>query len=170
MSDHSQPKHSPPLDEELGEITPEEAAEAAELTRLLVGKSGASVSEEALIGVALLRAEHEGELSGAAFARIEAELLEGDFEGSSAPTQVSWNKLWWWLLAALLPAAGTTFLVLNETAKPGVANLDVVRLPTPNVGVLEAQASWLTSDAKRPDFEREMRDYRAQVMALLDAP
>jgi hypothetical protein len=153
---------------ELGEVTAEEAAEAAELTRLLAGKSGVALSEDAMNGVGLLRLAHEAELSPDAFARIEAEVLAGKVVQSDAAAPVTWRKAWWWLLAATAPAAIALFLVLNETAGPETASLALAQLPNPDVKVLEAQASWVTSEAERPAFEREMRDYRAQVLASLD--
>lgn len=169
MSQDNKPEAQSELEIEVGEISPEEAAEAAELTRLLAGKSGVTLQDDVMDGVGLLRIAHQGELSPAAFARIEAEVLGGKFEQSNTDAPVSWRKAWWWLLAAVAPAATALFLVLNETSAPEpAANVAAVQLPPPDIEVLEAQASWVTSDAERAAFEREMHDYRTQVLASLD--
>lgn len=171
MSQDDKPETDAELDAALDDVSPEEAAEAAELSRLLSGRSGVTLSDDAMDGVGLLRVAHDGELSPAAFARIEAEVLAGKLEPSTAESQASWRKVWWWLLAAVAPAAAALFLVLDETSAPeSAASASWVALPSPDVKVLEAQASWVTSDTERAAFEREMSDYRAQVLASLDTP
>lgn len=157
------------LDAEVGDISADEEREAAELVRLLAGRATVNLSSDTMDGVGLLRLAHDVELSPEAFARIEADLLAGKTDAREAEPSVSWRKVWWWLLAAVAPATAALFLVLSETSAPNTASRGAVQLPAPDVEVLEAQASWITSDAQRPTFEREMRDYRAQVLASLDA-
>lgn len=156
------------FDRELGEVSAEEAAEAAELTRALAGKGSHLVSDEALEGTALLRVFHEGELSPTAFARIEADVLGTRGVPDQLPSRVAWRKAWWWLLAAVAPAAAALLIVVGQSFAPESSAVSVRSLPVPDVSVLEAQASWVGSDENRPAFEREMRDYRAQVLASLD--
>lgn len=155
------------FDAEIGDLSAEEAAEAAELARLAAGKSGVSLSGDAMEGIGLLVLARADELSPEAFARIEAEVLSGK-RPQTEDTPVTWRRAWWWLLAAVAPAATALFLTLNETSSQEAASVAAVALPDPNVEVLEAQASWVTSDSERLVFERELHAYRAQVLAALD--
>lgn len=167
MSDEFDKRDEP--DSELEDVSEAELAEAAELARAMWGKA-AKLSEQAAEGAGLLRLVRHGELSPEAFARIESEVLgAARVPPIDQPTRGAFvSRAWLWLVAAMVPAATALFLVLVETSEPAVVGA-MTELPIPAVEVLQAQASWVASDAERPAFEREMRDYRAQVLASLDS-
>lgn len=160
--------HDESAQDELDDVSEAELAEAAELARALSGKA-AQLSDEAAEGAGLLQLRRHAELSSDAFARIETEVLSAAraprADAQSSNTLV--NRVWLWLIAATVPAAAALFLVLAKTSEPAVVGA-LGELPVPGVEVLQAQASWVNSDVERPLFEREMRDYRAQVLASLD--
>lgn len=169
MSDEFKDRDELAQDGELGDVSEAELAEAADLARAMSGKA-AQLSEAAAEGAGLLRLVRHTELSPEAFARIETEVLgAARAPASESPARSGLvSRAWLWLVAATVPAAAALFLVLAETSEPDVVGA-MTELPVPDVEVLQAQASWVASDAERPAFEREMRDYRAQVLASLDS-
>lgn len=168
MSDETKHQSQSELQDDLGELSPEEVAEAEELARLLAGRSHVSLSEEALQGAGLMRLGKLSELSPASRDRIELELLAG--MRGRGPSEVQTRKVWWWLLAALAPATAlVVFLVNTSQSGSSTGSFTAFALPEPDVAVLQAQASWVASDKQRSTFEREMQDYRKQVLASLDS-
>lgn len=168
MNDEFDKPDEPADDAELDDVSEAELAEAAALVRSMSGKA-AQLSAETAEGAGLLQLMRHGELAPEAFARIETEVLraaripQAETQSSNAVV----NRVWLWLVAAAVPGAAALFLVLAKTSEPAVVGA-ATELPVPDVEVLQAQASWVASDAERPVFEREMRDYRAQVLASLD--
>lgn len=156
----------PRFDDEL-EVTPAEAAEAEALARMLAGKSGVQLPSEVSEAAGLLRIAANDELSATALARIEAELIERQATAARKGTE---RRYWWgWLtLAALAPATVVVYLVNSSGGDSGGVALTQPRVPVPEVKVLQAQASWIVSDAERGAFEREMDEYRGQILASLD--
>jgi hypothetical protein len=149
------------------DVTAEEAAEAEALAHALAGKS-VHLQGEVLEGVGLMRLSRR-ELSVGSSARIEAELLtgRGPTQGIAQP-----RRSWWWIALAALAPAAVIVLVLRAPGSKNEAEMVAVHasLPSPEIEVLQAQASWLNSDAERPGFEREMHAYRKLVLASLDSP
>lgn len=144
-------------------ISDEEAREAAALAEVLEGRS-VHLSEEVLESVGLLRLAQTDELSPDSAAKIESELLSHlRVSEVNAPRKACW----WVLMAGLAPAALAFVLLVRPQPDREEAAL-ASQVPMPGRSVLEAQASWLVSDGKRPSFEREMQTYRNQVLAALE--
>jgi hypothetical protein len=145
-------------------ISEEEAREAAALAEVLEGRS-VHLSQDVLEAVGLLRLAENDELSLESASKIEAELLS-----RHRPLEVNARRsAWWWvLLAGLGPAGVVVVLFVRTEPDRREAALASRQLPVPELSVIEAQASWLASDAERPSFEREMQTYRNQVLAALE--
>lgn len=144
-------------------ISEEEAREAARLAEVLEGRA-VHLSQDMLEGVGLLRVAQNDDLPSDSAAKIETELLSHfGVREVNAP-----RRAWWWvLMAGLGPAAVAVVLLVrpeSDSNEEALAN----NVPVPEISVLEAQASWLVSDAARLPFEREMQTYRSQVLAALE--
>lgn len=147
------------------EVTPAEAAEAEALARVLEGKSGVQLPNAVSEAVGLLRVAAHDDLSETALARIEAELMAQHAPRKATQRQRGW---WWLALAALAPATVVVYLVNGAREDSGAVLVMSPSVPVPEVRVLQAQASWIVSDAERGAFEREMEEYRSQILASLD--
>ncbi len=155
-----------PFDDEL-EVDPEEAAQAEALAQMLAGRSRIQLPTEVSEAVALLRTAANHDLSEAALARIETEIVENlrrNIREEKGPR----NGRWWVVLAALAPATLVVYLMNNPERDSSEVSTTASNLPVPEVKVLQAQASWVISDAERGAFEREMQNYRGRVLASLD--
>jgi hypothetical protein len=154
------------FDNEL-EVDPEEAAQAEALAQMLAGKSRIQLPSEVSEAVALLRTAANHDLSAAALARIETEIAE-NLRRNVREEKGPRNGWWWVVLAALAPATFVVYLMSNPKSDSSEVPLTASNLPVPEVKVLQAQASWVISDAERGAFEREMQNYRGRILASLD--
>lgn len=157
----------------LGELevpSREELAEARLLVVAAQGKQQVGLSEEAEVGLALVRMATSGQLSQDAKDRIWQDLPLPESSSVEAPRGFSVFDRKWLSWALLLPmaAAGVVFWHVSSGDPDVKLQVGASSVPQPNAALLSAQAKWAASSEEREPFERGMSSYRLAVLEGLE--
>lgn len=148
------------------DIDEHELREAEALARALErGSASDGLPDDALAAAALIRYSQDG---GALAKAREDALLEDVLAAADRIRRREPRRApaWRWLFGALGVAAVTTLLLLVARAPQPPAP---TALPTPGPRLLELHVARLEDAAAEPRFDSQMRAYRGEVYAALEA-
>jgi hypothetical protein len=159
--------------QQLGESlvpTPEELAEARMLAVAADGNQHAGLSEDARLGLGLLRVASEGRLSRAAEQHIWDELALPKIVPAAKAERFMWFERKWLIALGMVPAAAAVLVYWRASSmdQSGSLSFESNTFPEPSEELLLAQAKWVTSNGERDPFEQRMTSYRLAVLEGLE--